>query len=140
MKLSAFLPLIAALVGTVSADFLLYNTVPLIHGHVDDRIGGADGFAFFHEQDVPLNCTTFTRDPNKVDRIEFHTSWGHFTWYKNRDMNIVDLNDKVVGSCGAVDVLTESGEIDCWKKERHEGGITRHWYAAPAFRCNTKVW
>ncbi|KAK0624182.1 hypothetical protein B0T14DRAFT_392347, partial [Immersiella caudata] len=44
-------------------------------------------------------CPFDKRDPNKIDRLEMHTTFGHYTYYKNRSRNLVDESDNVVGQC-----------------------------------------
>ncbi|KAK5655839.1 hypothetical protein OQA88_5378 [Cercophora sp. LCS_1] len=50
-------------------------------------------------------------DSSNIDRLEINTSFGHYTWYKNRDHHIVDLNDKVVGKCEPIS--RDEGKVDC---------------------------
>ncbi|KAK0624183.1 hypothetical protein B0T14DRAFT_565476 [Immersiella caudata] len=44
-------------------------------------------------------CPYDKRDAYKITRLEFHTSWGHYTWYKDQDHRIKDTDGKDVGEC-----------------------------------------
>ncbi|KAK0624184.1 hypothetical protein B0T14DRAFT_565477 [Immersiella caudata] len=118
--------LISLLLAPVAAEnFWIWNT--FIDG--DDRPIGGQKYMFLHEHEVPPKdchqiltaqelyplstdassdwvctcdgpgCTWYERDPWQIDRFEWHASWGHFTWYKNRDMKFYDQVNREWGTC-----------------------------------------
>ncbi|KAK4450565.1 hypothetical protein QBC34DRAFT_379276 [Podospora aff. communis PSN243] len=86
-------------------------------------------YGFFHDHEIPLQhcndlltakelyplsndastdwactcdgpgCMWEGRDPWKIDRFEWHASWGHYTWYKNRGGKFYDQVDREWGTC-----------------------------------------
>ncbi|KAK0648383.1 hypothetical protein B0T16DRAFT_388625 [Cercophora newfieldiana] len=79
-------------------------------------------------------CPFSKRNPEKIDRLEFHTRWGHYTYYKNREGKIVDTDDKVVGFC--YPSAMKDTDFDCpmsWENSEHMLGAISLW-------CSTTIW
>lgn len=95
-------------------------------------------------------CGGATPDPKKIDRLEFNTSFGHYSniapypifctdaemfpfvaWYKSRDNRIVDLNDKVVGSCQPIP-LGDGSSFSCAERPPKVESTTY-------FRCDSDI-
>jgi hypothetical protein len=58
-------------------------------------------------------------------------------WYKNRDNNLVDLGDRVVGKCFEQHEIFTSGEVHCRKPtDKGENKVDLY----PYLWCDTKVW
>lgn len=77
-----------------------------------------------------LGCPVGGPDPTRIDRLEFNTAFGHYTYYKDRDHHIVDLKDKVVGHCTPIAVDNHS--YHCKLGDRHCDMSTRFW-------CNSDI-
>ncbi|KAK5653656.1 hypothetical protein OQA88_8686 [Cercophora sp. LCS_1] len=75
-------------------------------------------------------CGYSNPDPEKIDRLEIHADWGHYTWYKARDGHLVDLEDKVVGNCTPISVKYHT--FHCNTAFQAIDGSTR-------FHCKTDV-
>ncbi|KAK4450567.1 hypothetical protein QBC34DRAFT_437361 [Podospora aff. communis PSN243] len=80
-------------------------------------------------------CPFSKRDPHKIDRLEMHTKFEHYTYYKNREGKLVDTQDKVVGTCMPARGKEEH-YFDCAMPEHPE----EHVLGAKAFLCKTDVW
>ncbi|KAK4450563.1 hypothetical protein QBC34DRAFT_461172 [Podospora aff. communis PSN243] len=154
--------ILGLLFGVARADFYIYH----FHLFRSTFEPVAEGFVFFHEQDLPVDCNGFksikeqypiSKDVSRrkgvacdgdgcsylnniwydgISRLEFHTRWGHYTWYKNRDMRIVDLNDRVVGTCE----FNQGGLVEMYCKKSIWNEVPREFKVRLAFKCNTTIW
>ncbi|KAK4450566.1 hypothetical protein QBC34DRAFT_379277 [Podospora aff. communis PSN243] len=84
-------------------------------------------------------CDYDYKNPDKITRLEFHTSWAHNTYYKYPEQQIRDGN-KVVGSC--VPWSPEHGvpEMDCKFPDSSDSLRERNRKGAPALYCKWDIW
>ena len=80
-------------------------------------------------------CDSYNYDVSKVNRIEMHTNWGHYTWYRYGNNHLVDTQNNVVGTCTAVPIGTDAQNCDLLDNNyRQRGEQILHCIA------NSSVW
>ncbi|KAK0648382.1 hypothetical protein B0T16DRAFT_114981 [Cercophora newfieldiana] len=81
-------------------------------------------------------CLWDNRNPFEMDRFEWHASWGHYTYYKNRGGKFYDVIDREWGYCEPVTLYPPGNYTKCtWP---HSAEPTSR-LAAATFRCNATV-
>ncbi|KAK1830606.1 hypothetical protein QBC39DRAFT_383088, partial [Podospora conica] len=85
-------------------------------------------------------CLEHNWDPFQIDRLEINANnngWGHYTWYKNRNNHLVDLQDRVVGTC--TPLKSGGAPLLCTDKvpeQQFKATIDMKHY----FHCETTAW
>lgn len=82
-------------------------------------------------------CDSRNAYNDDITRLEFHTSWGHYTWYRWPSQELLDVHKKVMGHCA---MHREAGlrDWDCPLDEENPTDTWR-WKAWMAIVCTTNV-